>query len=105
MAISFTNEKFKDEVENGKGIVLVDFWAEWCGPCRMLGPIVDDISKEYEGKIIVGKVNVDEQTEIAARYEVMSIPTVILFKDGILLNKSVGLVPKAKLIQMIEQAL
>ncbi|MEG0899173.1 MAG: thioredoxin [Oscillospiraceae bacterium] len=105
MAISFTNEKFKDEVENGKEIVLVDFWAEWCGPCRMLGPIIDDISKEYEGKIVVGKVNVDEQSEIAARYEVMSIPTVILFKNGKLFDKSVGLVPKAKLIQMIEKAL
>lgn len=105
MAINFNEQSFNSDVLNGKGLVVVDFWASWCGPCKMLAPIIDDIAKDYDGKILIGKVNVDEEPSIAEKYEVMSIPTVILFKDGKPVEKSIGLVPKAKLTKMIDENL
>ena len=84
------------------GLVLVDFWASWCGPCMMLGPIVEQLADELDGKVTVGKVNVDENPDLAARFGVMSIPTLVLLRDGAEVTRSVGVVPKTKLLEMIE---
>ncbi|MBC8547730.1 thioredoxin [Clostridiaceae bacterium NSJ-31] len=100
----FTQESFEQQVIGGKGLALVDFWAEWCGPCRMLGPTIDELADELDGSVLVGKVNVDEQSDIAARYGVMTIPTVILFKDGEEADRSVGFLPKQRFLDMIEKA-
>ena len=101
-AIEITSQNFDNTVE--KGLVLVDFWASWCGPCMMLGPVVEQLAEELDGKVTVGKVNVDEEQELAVKFVVMSIPTLVLFKDGAEVTRSVGVVPKAKLLEMIEKA-
>ena len=101
-AIEITSQNFDNAVE--KGLVLVDFWASWCGPCMMLGPVVEQLAEELDGKVTVGKVNVDEEQELAVKFGVMSIPTLVLFKDGAEVTRSVGVVPKAKLLEMIEKA-
>lgn len=90
MAQSFTTENFDKEVINANGVVLVDFWASWCGPCRMVTPIIDQLEEEYAGKIKVGKVNVDEESALASEFAVVSIPTIIIFKDGRQAEKLVG---------------
>lgn len=89
MAKELTKTNFNETIMSEK-IVLVDFWASWCGPCRMVSPIIDQIAAEYDGKIAVGKVNVDNEGELAAEYAIVSIPTVILFKDGKQIEKLVG---------------
>ena len=89
--IHFTDDSFKDEVLNYEGVVLVDFWAPWCGPCQALGPTIEALAGEYEGKAKVGKVNVDEEGSTAQQYMVMSIPTVMVFKNGEVVNTLVGL--------------
>lgn len=97
------NEKnFKKEVLEHKGLVLVDFWASWCGPCKMLAPVINEVANENEGIIKVGKVNVDEAMDLAQEYHIASIPTLILFKDGKPVNQSVGLVSKDKIEKMWE---
>ena len=90
MATNFTKADFEKVVMEGKGIVLVDFWASWCGPCRMVGPIIEQLAEEYEGKVTVGKVNVDEESALASEFAVVSIPTIIVFKDGKQVEKLVG---------------
>ncbi len=95
--IVLTKDSFKKEVLESEIPVLVDFWATWCGPCRMLAPIIEEIAKEYEGKIKVGKVNVDEENELAASYQIASIPTLILFKNGKAVKTSLGYKPKAEI--------
>ena len=92
-----TDESFKQDVLDASGPVLVDFWAEWCGPCRMVGPILDDIAKEYEGKLTIAKVNIDENPMTPNEYAVRGIPTMLLFKDGKLLDTKVGALPKTAL--------
>ena len=100
--MSFTAENFEAEVLKSDKPVLVDFWATWCGPCRMLAPVIEEIAKEYEGQVKVGKINVDEQPMLAAQFGVMSIPTVILFKDGQAAETSVGYKPKEALVEMLK---
>ena len=102
MIIELTEANFEQEVLQSAEPVLVDFWASWCGPCRMLSPIVDQLSEEYEGKgVKFGKINVDEQPKLAMNYKVQGIPTLILFKDGAPAETSVGVVPKAKIEAML----
>ena len=92
--IQFNKESFDKALGEGK-LMMVDFWASWCGPCRMLGPVIDKLAEQYEGKVISGKVNVDDEQELAIRYGVMSIPTVIFFKDGKEIDRKVGVMPEA----------
>jgi thioredoxin 1 len=102
MALEITDSNFEELVLKSGKPVLVDFWAEWCGPCRMVGPVVDEIAKEYDGKAVVGKVNVDHNPKIATDYGIMSIPALLFFKDGKLVDKQVGAVPKHVLVNKLE---
>ena len=95
--ITVTDSNFEEVVLKSELPVLVDFWATWCGPCRMLGPVVADVAKEQEGKVLVGKVNVDENPNLARRFGIRSIPTLMLFKGGEAVNTSLGFIPKEKL--------
>ena len=103
--IVFTDASFKQEVLEDKGAVVVDFWAPWCGPCRTVGPIIDELAKEFAGKVIIGKINVDENSQIAGEYGVMSIPSVIFFKNGQPIRTMVGAQSKENYKQEIEALL
>jgi thioredoxin 1 len=94
MALEITDATFEEAVLNSDKPVLVDFWAAWCGPCRMVGPVIEEIAGEYEGKAIVGKVDVDANQEFAAKYGVRNIPTVLMFKGGEVVGRQVGVAPK-----------
>lgn len=100
--IKLTKQNFETEVINSDVPVLVDFWATWCGPCRMIAPIVSQIADEADGKFKVGKVNVDEEQELAEQFEIMSIPTMVVFKNGKPVNSVVGMRPKAELLNMLK---
>jgi len=101
-ALHFTGSNFKAEVLDSDIPVLVDFWAPWCGPCRMVGPVVEEIANDFAGKAKVGKVNVDEEQDLAIRYGVMSIPTLIVFKNGKPAETVVGLRPKQAIADMLK---
>ena len=100
--IMVTEQNFEAEVLQATQPVLVDFWATWCGPCRMLAPVLEELAEEYEGRVIVGKVNVDEQPALTAQFGIQSIPTVMLFKDGKMVDMLVGFRPKAQLEQLLK---
>ena len=100
-AIKITSENFAEEVLNSEKPVLVDFWATWCGPCRMLGPVIEEIAEERTD-IKVCKINVDEEKKLAMKYRVMSIPTVLVFKNGQVVKQSVGAVPKEDLLELLK---
>lgn len=103
MAKTFTDDKFKDDVLDADKPVLVDFWAEWCMPCQMLTPIIEELSEEMGDKVTIGKLNVDENRQTAAQFQVMSIPTVLLFKGGQVVKQFVGVQPKDVYKQAIEE--
>ncbi|MDD5091769.1 MAG: thioredoxin [Candidatus Wallbacteria bacterium] len=105
MATHFTDQNFKKDVLEHKGVALVDFFAEWCGPCRMMAPIIDELATQYSGKAVIGKVNVDDAPATAGTYGVRSIPTIILFKDGEAMETKVGAVSKKDLDDMIKRYL
>ena len=100
-----TKDSWDAEVLQANGVVLVDFWAAWCGPCRMVSPIVDDLSKEYEGRVKVLKLNTDENPDVAGRYQIMGIPTIMFFKDGMVVDKLVGALSKPQYKEKIEKLL
>lgn len=100
--ITLTKDNFDKEVLESTVPVLVDFWATWCGPCQMLSPVIEEIAEEYEGKIKVGKINVDEERELAIKYGIASIPTLMVFKDGNLAETAVGYRHKADILNMLE---
>ncbi|MEO1012803.1 MAG: thioredoxin [Bacteroidota bacterium] len=105
MALEITDATFDEVVLKSDKPVVVDFWAAWCGPCRMVGPIIDEVSQEFEGKAVVGKIDVDSNQEFAAKYGVRNIPTVLVFKDGEIVDRKVGVSPKEEYTKAIEEVL
>jgi thioredoxin 1 len=105
MAVEITDATFDEVVLKSDKPVVVDFWAAWCGPCRMVGPIIEELSAEYDGKAVVGKVDVDVHQQYAAKYGVRNIPTVLVFKDGEIINRQVGVSPKRVYAEAIDAAL
>ena len=103
--VTITDQNFQSEVLASDLPVLIDFWAPWCGPCRAIAPAVEELAKEYKGKVKIGKMDVDDNQDTAAKYGVMSIPMLLLFKNGQVAEKIVGAVPKVKLDQMIKRSL
>ncbi len=105
MATQLTDTNFNELVIKENTVAMVDFWAEWCGPCRMIGPSVEELSKEYEGKAVIGKLNVDDNPNIASTFGIRSIPTILFFKNGKIVDKQVGVVPKAELERKLKAQL
>lgn len=105
MALEITDQNFEELVMKSDKPVLVDFWAEWCGPCKAIGPMIEEISKEYDGKAVVGKVDVDNNPETAMKYGIRNIPTILFIKNGQVVDKQVGAVPKATLVGMLNKHL
>ncbi len=103
--VEFTDENFTAEVEQHQGVTLVDFWAPWCGPCRMVGPIVEEIAGDYAGKVKVGKLNTDDAPQTAAKFGIRSIPTLIIFKNGEVADQLVGALPKDQITAKIDAVL
>ena len=100
--VDLTSQNFETEVLNSPEVVLVDFWAEWCGPCKMLGPVLDELAKEYDGKgLKIGKVNIAESEDLATKYQVMNIPTMLIVKNGQIIDQLVGFMPKEELINKL----
>ena len=98
----YSSDDFKSEVVESDAPVLVDFWAEWCGPCKVIAPLVEELANDYEGKIKFGKVNVDDHNMVASEYGVRSIPTLLIFKNGAVVNQIVGAVPKEKITAILD---
>lgn len=105
MALEITDSNFEEVVLNSEHPVMVDFWAEWCGPCRMVGPIVEELSSDYEGKAVVGKLDVDTNQQYAAKYGVRNIPTILFFKGGELVERKVGVAPKENYSEVLDNLL
>ena len=102
MALEFTDANFQSNVLESEKLSVVDFWAEWCGPCRAIGPVIEDLSKQYEGKVNVGKVNLDYNPEVSIKYGVTSIPAILFIKNAQLVDKLIGAQPKANFVKKIE---
>lgn len=105
MAIEITDANFEEIVLKSDKPVVVDFWAEWCGPCRLIGPVIEEMSSEYEGKAVIGKVNVDNNPGVSAKFGIRNIPTILFVKGGEIADKSVGAVPKAQLTSKLDALL
>ncbi|HNX44523.1 MAG TPA: thioredoxin [Bacteroidales bacterium] len=105
MALQFTDATFEEQVLKSNIPAVVDFWAEWCGPCRTIGPLIEELAKEYEGKVMIGKVDVDANPDIVARYSIRNIPTILFIKGGEVIDKQVGAVPKSVLAGKLEKLL
>lgn len=105
MAFEFTDANFEEIAIANKGVAVVDFWAEWCGPCRMVAPVIEELSKEYDGKAVVGKLDVDNNPGVSMKYGVRSIPTILFLKDGEVVDKHVGTATKQTLASKIEAIL
>jgi len=105
MALEFTDANFQSEVLESKTLSVVDFWAEWCGPCRAIGPVIEELSKEYDGKVKIGKVNVDVNPNTSINYGITSIPAILFIKDGKVVDKQIGAVPKSVLDKKIQSHL
>ena len=105
MAYKFTDDNFKTDAIESSIPVVVDFYADWCGPCKMMAPVIDELANDYEGKVRIGKLNTDENRGIASKYNVMSIPTILFIKDGQVADQVVGAVPKTALEQKINSML
>lgn len=105
MAFTFTDSNFDQEAIEAKGVKVVDFWAEWCGPCRMITPIIEELSTEYGETVKIGKLNVDENSDVSQRYGIRSIPTILIIKDGEVVDRHVGATSKAALKAKIDQHL
>ncbi|MGG9972225.1 thioredoxin [Ferruginibacter sp. SUN002] len=103
MAHEFTDANFQEKVIAADKLSVIDFWAEWCGPCRAIGPVIEELSKEYEGKVNVGKVNVDHNPQVSMNYGITSIPAILFVKGGQVVDKLVGAQPKANFVKKIEQ--
>jgi len=103
--IELTDANFAEEVEKSSNPVLVDFWAEWCGPCRMVGPVVEELAGEYEGKAKIGKVNVDNNPEVSVKYGIRSIPALLIFKNGEVVDQIIGAVPKNQIKNKLDAQL
>ena len=102
MALEFTDSNFETEVINSDKLTVVDFWAEWCGPCRAIGPVIEELAKEYQGKVNIGKVNVDVNPAISMNYGITSIPAILFIKGGKVVDKQIGAVPKSVLDKKIK---
>ncbi|MBQ7553392.1 MAG: thioredoxin [Bacteroidaceae bacterium] len=105
MALEITDSNYQELMADTSKPVVIDFWATWCGPCRMVSPIIDELSAEYEGKVVIGKCNVDENEDLTLQYGIRNIPTVLFFKNGQLVDKQVGSAPKPAFVQKIEALL
>ncbi len=105
MLVELTDDNFKNEVTENKEVILVDFWAPWCGPCLILSPVIEEIAKEYQDKIKIGKLNVDKSEKVASEYNIMSIPTLIIFKDGKPVDQMVGITSKETIKTRIDKAI
>jgi thioredoxin 1 len=101
MAAEFTDANFQKDVLESDKLTVVDFWAEWCGPCRAIGPVVEELSKQYEGKVNIGKVNVDNNSHVSTSFGITSIPAILFFKNGQVVDKQIGAVPKSVLEKKI----
>ena len=102
MAIAFNDSNFDEKVIKADKPVMVDFWATWCGPCRAIAPMVDEISSEYEGRAYIGKVDIDDNNSVAIQYSIQSVPTILFFKNGEIVERVVGGVPKSKLTNILD---